>query len=95
MPPDSMSILEWNYKRLGCRKKLSYIKKLVRKYDPMCIVLMETKANKVKLQKLGHSLGFAFIVVYMVRQAGSLAFFSNYDTNYMATYDHTLVSKVS
>ena len=57
-PPTSMKLISLNCQGLGRIEALNYLLGLVRKYNPHCIFLSETKGGNYKFKSINRILGF-------------------------------------
>lgn len=75
-----MNLLAWSYRGLRLKKKINSVRNLVHKFDPSCLFLMETKVDQERMEKLGRSLGFSFVLaIGATDNDGGLALFAKED----------------
>ena len=69
-----MSCLSWNCRRLGNPQTEEELVALISKKDPKIVFLMETKVEKITIERICRKLKFVnFFVIPMVNQGGGLA----------------------
>ncbi len=72
-PPSPMSLLSWNCRRLAQPAAVRSLRAMVRKYNPNCVFIQETKVDLNKMIYVIEGLGFLkHCVVLVVGCAGGL-----------------------
>uniref|UniRef100_A0A2N9IC90 Reverse transcriptase domain-containing protein n=1 Tax=Fagus sylvatica TaxID=28930 RepID=A0A2N9IC90_FAGSY len=72
-PPSPMSLLSWNCRRLAQPAAVRSLRAMVRKYNPNCVFIQETKVDLNKMISVIEGLGFLkHCVVLVVGCAGGL-----------------------
>lgn len=57
-PPTNSKLLSWNCRGIGNPKILNFLSSIVKNFKPSCLLLMEPKCKKLRMESICHKLGF-------------------------------------